>query len=154
MPIGPRAGQRSWRRIARRRHSTSGRCASLPVAEPAFVAGLYDGLAHELSLVDRWHEAADAGERALALWRAAGDRLREGDTLRRLVEDDVAPVPRRDSADAAEAAVATLEPLGPSPELAWAYAALAGDRMSKAENDAAIELARVRAGDRRAVGRV
>ena len=111
-------------------------------AEPAFVAGLYDSLANELSLVDRWHEAAVAGERALALWRAAGNRLREGDTLRRLSKTMWRLCRGVDSANAAEAAVTTLEPLGPTPELAWAYAALAGDRMARNVNDAAIELAR------------
>jgi predicted ATPase len=51
-------------------------------ADPATVAGLYDGFAYEASLLDRWHEAAGARERALTLWRDVGDRLREGDTLR------------------------------------------------------------------------
>ncbi len=53
-------------------------------ADRGAVAELHDGLARELSLVDRWQEAAAADERALARWREAGDRLREGDALLRL----------------------------------------------------------------------
>jgi hypothetical protein len=40
------------------------------------VAGLYDELARELALIDRWHDAAEAGEQALSRWRQAGDRRR------------------------------------------------------------------------------
>ena len=47
-------------------------------ADPATAARLYDGLAYEVSMLDRWQEAADARERALELWREAGDQLREG----------------------------------------------------------------------------
>src|SRR5215831_7348718 len=51
-------------------------------ADPATVADLYDGFAYQASLLDHWQEAADARERALALWREVGDRLHEGNTLR------------------------------------------------------------------------
>ena len=110
-------------------------------AEPAFVAGLYDGLADELLLIDRWQDAADASARALALWRSAGDRLREGDTLRRLSETMWAQGRAAAMAKTIEAAVATLEPLGPSSELARAYGAMALERMLKGADDAAIEAA-------------
>jgi DNA-binding NarL/FixJ family response regulator len=53
-------------------------------ADTAQLAGLYDGHAREVALLDRWQDAAAAGERALALWREAGDRLHEGDMLRHL----------------------------------------------------------------------
>ncbi len=52
--------------------------------DAAAAAGLYDGLATEAGLVDRWEEAAGARQRALALWREAGDQRREGATLRQL----------------------------------------------------------------------
>ncbi len=110
--------------------------------DSALVAGLYDGLAYEASLVDRWQDAADAGERALASWRETGDRLREGDTLRRLSRTMWRLCRGRDAVVYAEAALATLEPLGPSTELAWAYANLATQRMLDGEHAAAIELAR------------
>jgi DNA-binding CsgD family transcriptional regulator/tetratricopeptide (TPR) repeat protein len=108
---------------------------------PAFVAGLYDALANELSLVDGWYDAADAGERALALWRAAGDKLREGDTLRRLSKSMWRLCRGAEATAAVRAAVATLEPLGPSPELAWAYASLAYERMAQGDYNAAIDCA-------------
>ena len=50
--------------------------------DPGTAAALYDAFAYEAGLLDRWQDAADAREHALALWRQAGDRLREGDTLR------------------------------------------------------------------------
>jgi DNA-binding CsgD family transcriptional regulator len=46
-----------------------------------------------------------------------------------------------ESAATSEAAVATLEPLGPSSQLGWAYANLAGDRMLGGKNQEAIDLA-------------
>jgi DNA-binding CsgD family transcriptional regulator/tetratricopeptide (TPR) repeat protein len=110
-------------------------------AEPALVAGLYDELAEQLSLVDGWHGAAAAGERALALWREAGNELRAGDTLRELSKSLWRLCRGVESAAALGAAVVTLEPLGPTRELAWAYAALAFDRWGQGAYQDAIELA-------------
>ena len=111
-------------------------------AEPAAVASLYDGFAYEASLLDRWQEAADARERALALWRQVGDRLREGDTLRWLASS-LCSLSRGDAGvAAAREAVALLGPLGPTAELAWAYATLATMWMVRGANLDAIELAR------------
>ena len=105
------------------------------------LAGLYDGLARVVALLDRWLYAAAAGERALALWRETGDRRHEGDMLRHLSRA-MWRLCRGPEADAmAKAAVAALEPLGPSPELGWAYANLAGDQMLGGEYDEAIGLA-------------
>ena len=111
-------------------------------ADPATVAGLYDGLAYELGLLDRWDDAVDAGERALARWRQVGDRLRESATLRHLSHTMWRLCHGAEAKAAIEAAVAILEPLGPSAELARAYANLAGDRMEDGQSDAAIELSR------------
>jgi DNA-binding CsgD family transcriptional regulator len=104
-------------------------------------AGLYDGLAYELMLVGRFQGAVDTGELALALWRQAGDCLREGVTLRNLsfALQHLGRGP--DSVAAAEAAVRVLEPLGPVTELAHAYSRLASTRMCFSEHPAAIELA-------------
>jgi DNA-binding CsgD family transcriptional regulator/tetratricopeptide (TPR) repeat protein len=115
------------------------RCAA--GADPGVAAGLYEGLALELRLVGRYPGAVDAGEQALGLWRQAGDHLREGDTLRHLsyVLQELGRGP--DSVAAAEAAVTVLEPLGPTVELAWAYARRAATRMVFSEHRAAIELA-------------
>jgi tetratricopeptide (TPR) repeat protein len=111
-------------------------------ADPETAAGLHDGLAYELGLLDRWDDAVGAGESALALWRQAGDPLHEGATLRHLSHTMWRLCRGAEANAAAEAAVATLEPLGPSAELARAYANLGGDRMEDGRNDAAIELSR------------
>jgi len=111
-------------------------------ADPAEAAGLHDGFAYEASLLDRWQEAADARERALALWRQVGDRLREGDTLRWLASSMCSLSRGAAGIAAAREAVALLEPLGPTTELAWAYATLASMWMVRGANRDAIELAR------------
>jgi DNA-binding CsgD family transcriptional regulator/tetratricopeptide (TPR) repeat protein len=110
-------------------------------ADPGVTAGLYSGLAYELMLVGRFQGAVDTGEQAVALWRQAGDCLREGDTLRNLsfALQHLGRGP--DSVTAAEAAVRVLEPLGPVTELAHAYSRLASTRMCFSEYPAAIELA-------------
>src|SRR3984957_2125952 len=110
-------------------------------ADPAVAGALYDGRARELAPLDRWQDAADAGERALALWQVAGDRLREGDTMRHLARTMGSLCRGADAAALAQASVATLEPLGPTIELARAYANLAGQRMLDDQSAAAIGLA-------------
>jgi len=115
------------------------RCAS--GADPGVAAGLYDELGIELRLVGRYQDAVDADEQALGLWRQAGDRLREGGTLRNLSYALLWMGRGPDAVAAAEAAVTVLEPSGPTVELARAYARLAAVRMLFSEHRAAIELA-------------
>ena len=110
-------------------------------AAPAEAARLYDAFGYEASLLDRSHEAVDARERALALWRQEGDQRREGDTLRWLACSLNAASRGSEGHVAAAAAIALLEPLGPSPELASAYGSLASLRMVNYEHAEAIELA-------------
>jgi DNA-binding CsgD family transcriptional regulator len=110
-------------------------------ADPAVIAGLYDGLGYELMLVGRLQDAVDADEQALGLWRQAGNRVREGGTLCNLTQA-LQPLGRGPEAvTAAESAVTVLEPLGPTVELARAYAILAAKRMLNSEHQAAIDLA-------------
>jgi DNA-binding CsgD family transcriptional regulator/tetratricopeptide (TPR) repeat protein len=111
-------------------------------ADPAAAASLHDGFAYEASLLDRWPEAAGARERALALWRDAGDRLREGDTLCWLARSLCSLSRGGEAIAAARAAIALLEPLGPTAEVAWAYASLATMWMVRGANADAIALAR------------
>ena len=111
-------------------------------AGAAKVGELYDGLAAETSLLDQWDEAAEASERALALWRAAGDPLREGAALSRMSSVLWRLCRGADSVTTAEAAVKLLSPLGLSAELAWACARLASSRMLNNRNDEALSLAR------------
>ena len=98
-------------------------------ADAATAARLYDAFGYEASLLDRMEDAIDARERALALWRQVGDQRREGDTLRWLACALNAASRGSEGRAAAVAAIALLEPLGPSPELASAYSSLASLRM-------------------------
>jgi DNA-binding CsgD family transcriptional regulator/tetratricopeptide (TPR) repeat protein len=94
-------------------------------APPAVAAVLYDGLGQEASLIDRWPEAADALQTALPLWRAAGDVVREGDSLRRLSVAFYRLCRGTEAISAAQQAHDLLEQLPPGREQAWAYANLA-----------------------------
>jgi DNA-binding CsgD family transcriptional regulator/tetratricopeptide (TPR) repeat protein len=90
--------------------------------EPApVVAALLDQVAREYSMIDRFHDAVTSLERALELWQTAGDQLRAGDTMRRLVGPLWRLCRGEQSRAMSEAALATLEPLGATPELAFAY---------------------------------
>src|SRR6185295_9572018 len=79
---------------------------------------------------------------ALALWRELGDATREGDTLGLLSRALWRLCRGPESHRAAEAALAVLEPLGPSSELAWAYGHLASTRAEQFKHSEAIMLAR------------
>ena len=109
---------------------------------PSAQAELYTGLAEEATLSDQSQTAADADEQALRLWRLLKDRRHEGEslqhyslTLKHLCRGD-------EAVSAAIEAINTLEPLGETRELARAYVTLASLRMTRNENDQAIELAR------------
>ncbi|MFI6471252.1 AAA family ATPase [Streptomyces sp. NPDC050516] len=105
-------------------------------------AELSEGLADEAALLGRLSVAEDAAERALSLWREAGDRLREGAALARLSRIKWSMGRGRDAVAAARASMSVLEPLGSTVELARAYATLANQRMLFAEYDTATTLAR------------
>jgi DNA-binding CsgD family transcriptional regulator/tetratricopeptide (TPR) repeat protein len=110
-------------------------------AETRVQAELNDALAQELAVLDQLADAETAARDALQRWQAVGDRLREGDTTRRLSRTLWNLCRGEEALATAQAALAILEPLGPSAELAWAYANLANQRMLDAEHDVAIELA-------------
>lgn len=107
-------------------------------ADDRLRAELLDALAQELALVDRWDEAIQARERALELWRTLGDRLREGDAWRRLSRLQSGP----EAMANARRALAVLEPIGPTTELAWAWANVAGRHMVAFESESATAAAR------------
>lgn len=90
-------------------------------AAPAERAALLDAWSYEVHLSGRTADAARARVEALALWREAGDPLREGDALRHLSRLRWLEGRREEAAECADAAIRTLEPLGPSHELAMAY---------------------------------
>jgi DNA-binding CsgD family transcriptional regulator len=96
--------------------------AGFPLAERA---DLLERRSHECYLTDQSDEAIAALEEALECRRALGDRLGEGRTLTRLSYILWCPGRAGESGRAAREAVAVLEPLPASRELAKAYANLA-----------------------------
>jgi DNA-binding CsgD family transcriptional regulator/tetratricopeptide (TPR) repeat protein len=111
-------------------------------AEPAERANLYEELADELLLLDRCPEAETAAQQALALRREIGDRLGEGEALARLSRVMWSLSRSQEAAAWMRAALVVLEPLGPTVELAGAYAALAQQRLLYADYETTIVLAR------------
>jgi DNA-binding CsgD family transcriptional regulator len=90
-------------------------------------AAFYEAYAREVSLLDRWEDADVAAVRALELWREAGDGVREGGVLSRLSGIAWRLCNGEECNWYTAEAVRVLEPLGPSAELASAYAGRAGD---------------------------
>jgi len=105
-------------------------------------AELLDALGFETSLTDDWEESMVVREQALALWREVGDELRIGDALRKLVPCLVRVGRGAEAPATSEEAVAHLEKLPPSPELAGALLSLAMTRHGQGNLQEALELCR------------
>jgi DNA-binding CsgD family transcriptional regulator len=108
---------------------------ALPAAERA---QLQDQLVYECYLTGEHERALETQRCALEIWRALGNRLKEGDALRWLsklswVAGDGAQA-NQYSADA----IRTLESLPAGPELAWAYCSQADLDLEAHEIDSAI----------------
>ncbi|HKA98828.1 MAG TPA: LuxR C-terminal-related transcriptional regulator [Streptosporangiaceae bacterium] len=88
------------------------------------LAPLYEGLAGEYSLLDRWEGTESALRVAVKLRRGLGDDLSVGSDLRLLSTTLWRLCRGEESEQAAEEAVQALEALPPGRELAWAYATL------------------------------
>jgi ATP/maltotriose-dependent transcriptional regulator MalT len=84
-------------------------------------ARLHELLAYECYVTDQIGAAAEARQVALDVWRASGDRLKEGDSLRWLSRLNWFLGRRAEADQYAAEAVAALEPLPSGPELAMAY---------------------------------
>ncbi|MGH3345780.1 MAG: ATP-binding protein [Nocardioides sp.] len=112
-------------------------------------ATLLDALAVEYGLLDRWDESEEARRDALALWRELGDSVRIGECLRRLSLVMWRQGRGADSEHVLAEALAVLEPVGPTPELARTHAMRASCLMVNGQHrdavrtaDAALALAR------------
>ena len=104
-------------------------------------AELLGALATELGLVDEWVEAETLWERALVLWRELGEALQEGHTLR-MQSRALWRLARGEESEAAVSqALAVLEPLGLTPELARALKEAAGASMVRGQHRAALAAA-------------
>jgi DNA-binding CsgD family transcriptional regulator len=85
------------------------------------LGALLEGYSYECYVTDHLSEAIDACQAALNVWRSVGDRLKEGDTLRRLSRLFNFAGQNVEAEAAAHAALDVLETLPPGPELAMAY---------------------------------
>ena len=97
---------------------------ALPYAKeiaPDERARLNERLSYECYLTGQHARAIEARRAALDIWRASGERMREGDALQWLSRLSWFFERRADADRYAAEAVATLESLPPSPELAMAY---------------------------------
>jgi predicted ATPase/DNA-binding CsgD family transcriptional regulator len=106
--------------------------------EPRARALLLEEYAAEIGTAISPIEAAAARRRALEIWRATGDRLREGDTLARLAGSLIVAGQNVEAEEASRAALALLEALPPGPELAYACRGQAYIRMLDRDNAEAV----------------
>ena len=96
-----------------------------PADEMAGRADLLEKASHEYYLSGQVDQAVPLATQAASLRHEMGDPLREGDSLRELSHILSFVGRPEEGAEACRKAIALLEPLGPSPELAMAYATLA-----------------------------
>jgi DNA-binding CsgD family transcriptional regulator/tetratricopeptide (TPR) repeat protein len=102
-------------------------------------AQLYEKLAYECYLTDQPGEAHTARVAALARWERLGDVARVGANRRWLSRLAWFLGHNAEAERQATRAVATLEPLGPSAELAMAYSNMAQLRMLGGDVDGAVD---------------
>jgi DNA-binding CsgD family transcriptional regulator/tetratricopeptide (TPR) repeat protein len=103
-------------------------------------ADLFEAYGHEHNIIDRSDLAIRALRDAVAIWRAAGNRQREGGALAQLATNLVASGMNRDADAAAQAAVDLLEPLPNGPEKVHALSARAFLLMLDRYNREALEV--------------
>jgi predicted ATPase/DNA-binding CsgD family transcriptional regulator len=109
------------RQVAAHLTTALGHAASLSAEEKA---ELLDRLSYECYLTGQIAEAFSARESSLALWKAAGNRYKEGNCLRWLSRLAWFTTDKAAADRYAAMAVAVLEPLVPGRELAMAYSNL------------------------------
>jgi DNA-binding CsgD family transcriptional regulator len=100
---------------------------------------LLDSLAYECVLTGDMEDAIAARCDALTIWRSRGDAMRAGDTLRCLSRLSWLLGQGEQAHRYGTEAVATLEPLGPSTELAMAFSNMAQLAMLASHDEQAIE---------------
>lgn len=106
--------------------------------EGAERAALLDGYAEEAHLTGLYAEAVEARREAWELYRALGDRVREGSTLSRLTIAYLRLGRNAEAEEASREAIRLLEALPPGHELACAYADQAYARMLSRDNAAGV----------------
>jgi DNA-binding CsgD family transcriptional regulator/tetratricopeptide (TPR) repeat protein len=127
LAYAPRAGRRAAALGARREAAAQYERALrfVPETDLRTRAELLDSLARQMDFVDRWEDAVETCSAALALWHELGDSRREADSLLSLGWSLRRLCRGADFEQASNALLKLAEPLGPSPQLARAYNALA-----------------------------
>jgi DNA-binding CsgD family transcriptional regulator/tetratricopeptide (TPR) repeat protein len=108
---------------------------------PGERARLQDEFSYELYLTGEYEAAIDVHRAALEYWRSSGQRIKEGDALRRLANMSWSAGRNGDANAYGTEAVKTLESQPPSPELARAYCTLSDLAMESHDLDASIDWA-------------
>ena len=101
-------------------------------------APLLESLAYECYLTEQLAEALERTTEALAIWRARGDKLREGNNLRWQSRLNWFSGRNAEAQRCASEAIAILEPLPPGQELAMAYSNQAQLHMLANEHEEAL----------------
>jgi DNA-binding CsgD family transcriptional regulator/tetratricopeptide (TPR) repeat protein len=109
---------------------------------PGERALLLEAYAEECSIVDELDEAVRARRDAIALWRQAGDRLKEGETLAAIARPLLVSGQRLAAEEASLQAIALLEAMPPTRQLAAAYRIQAHLRMLNRDCSVAVEWGR------------
>jgi DNA-binding CsgD family transcriptional regulator/tetratricopeptide (TPR) repeat protein len=131
------ASQQGAHREAARHYQTTLSYKSL--LDPLQQADLLERLSFEYYLTGRMQQAIQSRQEANALWREAGEHLREGDGLRWLSRLNWFLGRQSEAEQYADEAVAVLERLPASPELAMAYSNRSQLFMLSDDSPAAIE---------------
>lgn len=92
-------------------------------------ADLFKRLGRECGIIGESAGSVRAYDAALACYRSLGDRRSEGEVLARRAPPLTAAGLEPEAVASVRASLQVLEPLGPGPELAYAYAALCGAHM-------------------------
>jgi DNA-binding CsgD family transcriptional regulator len=108
---------------------------------PQARARLHEKLSYELYVTAQHEQAIEARSAALQIWRASGERMREGDALQWLSRQHWFFGRRSEANRYAAEAVSTLESQPPSPELARAYSNCAQLDMENHELESAVSWA-------------
>ena len=98
-----------------------------------------ESYAAECATIDNLDEAIEAYQQAIELWREAQDRLKEGATLAALAWPLVRSGHNAAAEQASQQAIAVLETLAPTRELASAFRTKAHLRMLDRDGDVAVE---------------
>ncbi len=103
-------------------------------------AGYCEAYAEECAIFDELAEAERARRQAIELWRQAGNRLKEGENLAELAWPLVRGGRNAEADETSRRAIAVLQELPPSPELANAYRVQAHLRMLDCDKAIAVRM--------------